>query len=141
RIKHLLGHAQHAGRARVQHAAAVLGHGADGELGVAGRADLAHGEDLDRRVQRAGHLDAHRHAPARKRHYHRLLLGEGHELRSELAARVAPVKELHTAIILHSKVWARTGARLELRTSGPRGEWRVNWDVSARRDGVYPATP
>ena len=102
-VEQRLGHAEHACRARVKHAAAVLGDGADGQLGVAGRADLAHGHDLDRRVKRARYLHADRHAAARQGDDHRPLSCQRRQLLGQAPAAVCTVAVVHAAIILLSR--------------------------------------
>ena len=84
---------QHRGRLGVDHAGAVLGHGADPVLGVVRGAELAHGKDLQRRAERGRDLVGHGHAPTRQRHHHRPLGGERREVLGQLPPGVAAVGE------------------------------------------------
>ena len=71
RIQRLLRHpgAPHGGG--VDGGEAALGDRADRELRVAGRAQLAHGEQLEGRTDRPCDLEAHGHPSPRQRHDHR----------------------------------------------------------------------
>ncbi len=90
----LLGaHEQGADRVRVEHAHAPFGDGADAELGIAGRADLAHEQDVERGPERSRDLVAHRDAAARKGQHHRVLGGERPQRVGERRAGLAAVAE------------------------------------------------
>ena len=69
------------------------------ELGICGSTQLAHGQDVERRAERARDLEGDRHAAARKRHDHRLLAGQSRQLDSQPASGVSPIKEHHGSIV------------------------------------------
>ena len=54
------------------HRRAAVHHGADREFGLPRHADLAHQQQVERRVQRARHLQPDRHAATRQREHDRI---------------------------------------------------------------------
>ena len=66
RIDHLHRDTQASHDLFIEHADASGGDGAHGQFAMAGRAELPHDENIERRAQRLGHLERHRHAAARQ---------------------------------------------------------------------------
>jgi len=91
-VDHAVRDVQSAHDVLVQHAHAARGDGAHRQLLVAGNAQLAHEEDVERRAERLGHLGRDGHAAARQReHQHVRSVGVRPELRGEQATRVATI--------------------------------------------------
>ena len=78
------------------------------ERRVAGRAELANGENLQRRPQRAGDLTTDRDAATRKRDDDEILASEGRRLTGEEAPRLLSVRIAHISILGNVRV-ARIG--------------------------------
>ena len=109
RLEYGLGHTHLAGGPGVYHSRAILGNGSHAKLGIPRSAQLAHRQDVQRRVERARHLDADRHAAARKGDDHRPLLREGQKLGGQTTTRVVTIEELHSMIISGTTCTARPG--------------------------------
>jgi len=78
----------------VDDAHAARGKGAHGELLVPGKSQLAHHEDIERRVELSSHLECHRHPSARQGEHHpawAVLMSP--ELACECSSRLAPVSK------------------------------------------------
>jgi len=78
--------AAHAQRLLVDHDLGMIAidHRGDGQLRLIGRADLAHHQQVQRRVQRARHLGRHRHATARQCQHDGIgQLQRGHTVREQ----------------------------------------------------------
>ena len=96
RIDQIIGDVQPGYDVVVEHPHAAGRDGAHRQLLVAGHAELAHDEDVERRAERVRHLVRHRHAAARQgQHEHVRAIGVMGELLGELPTRFAAIaKEL-----------------------------------------------
>ena len=77
------------------HRPLAVDHRAHGELGLKGHADLAHQQEVERRIERGGNLRGHRHAAARQRQHHRLLVFVTRKCLGEPAAGIDAIDEGH----------------------------------------------
>jgi hypothetical protein len=73
RVQQIVGHPNPAGGVRIQDRGAVFGDHPDAELGVAGRAELPHGQHIKRRSEPLGDLERDRHPAAWQRDHDRPL--------------------------------------------------------------------
>ena len=78
----------------------AVDHRADPQLGLAGRAELAHDDHIERRIQRARDLEGHRNAAARHAQNDRILRFVFQQSRGELAAGVDAVIEDDVLIVV-----------------------------------------
>jgi hypothetical protein len=88
---------------------------AQAELRMPGGSDLANQDEVERRPQRFGDLERHRHAAARQDQDHRILIRIGHQPRHELAPGISAVAKaeisgLHGFSLLDAGA-GRTGRR------------------------------
>ncbi|GAA4254513.1 hypothetical protein GCM10022293_37580 [Azospirillum formosense] len=72
---------------------AAIGHRADGQLRLERRADLAHEDDVERRMERFRHLGRHRDTAARQSQDDGLPGAEVSQTCGEVSASLAPVAE------------------------------------------------
>ena len=81
----------------VDDAHGTRGKGTHGELLVPGKSQLAHHEDIERRVELSSYLESHRHTAARQgQHHPAWAVRMPPELACECSSRLAPVpKERH----------------------------------------------
>ena len=98
-VEQPLGHSDPPGDLGVQDGGAVLGDRADAELGVAGCAQLANRQDVQRRLERSRDLDGDRDASARQRDHDRPLRPQRRDLRGEQPTGVAAIAEHHAPIL------------------------------------------
>ena len=84
-----------------EHFHAALGDRAHRELGMSGHAELAHEEDVERRVQPFRHLAGDGHAASGQTQDDDIgAIRVAREVRGELAARVFAIEEAHRATLL-----------------------------------------
>jgi hypothetical protein len=74
---------------------AAIDHRAHGELRLVGNSDLAHQNEVERRVQLGRHFRSDRHPAAGEREHHRLLVPVLRERCRELAPGFLPILESH----------------------------------------------
>ena len=80
----------------VEHPHAVLADGAESQLGLKRHAELAHHEDVKRRLQCLGDLEGHRHPAARQAKDDDVLAAKRIQALRQLASSVDTiVKQLH----------------------------------------------
>jgi hypothetical protein len=110
----------------------VLTDRTDAVLGVPGRTDLAHEDDVERRVETLRHLVGDRHPAAGQREHERIVVREAVQLLREPATGVAAILVGHTVMM----------ARADEPVHGPRHPDRLGRSVTRRRrDGPRrPAT-
>ncbi len=90
----------------MDHRGAALGDGADAELRLGRRADLARHQHVERRAEPVGHHPRHRHPTARQGEHQRVLEVAGQGV-GELDAGVGSVAEA----LLHAASGSGTGSR------------------------------
>lgn len=86
------------------------------QLGLAGHADLAHEDQIERRMQHLGYLRRHRYAAARQSEYDRILSAMAGEPGGKPAAGITAVEKRHLASV------ARGTDALRGRMAGRRTE-------------------
>jgi hypothetical protein len=71
----------------------AVNDGADTQLGLAGSAELAHDDHVERRIECQRYLVAHRHTAAGQRQHQRMLILVPQQLGRQLAAGILAVLE------------------------------------------------
>ena len=77
---------------------AAIDDGAERELGLEGRADLAHEHQVERGIERPGDLEAHGHAAARQSEDHGSLILEAEQPLSKPAPCLGSIREERSRI-------------------------------------------
>ena len=109
----------------VEEADTLLTDGPEAQLGLEGKAEFSHHDDIERRPQGAGHLGGHGYAAPREGQYHRVFVFERREQFGQMPTGISSIGEDHVSSSVHVSCRVHASCRV-----AGAGHVRARWGTS-----------